>query len=85
MILFNIDKQSALRFFSVILFLIIIPKPINFRCRQDTLNKAKDDKMLHDKLQLRLQFSDEMQELLRREVQLLLSEYFITTVDVTLF
>jgi len=47
---------------------ILFQKQFNFRCWQDNLNKAKDDKMLHDKLQLGLQFSDEMQELLRREV-----------------
>lgn len=38
----------------------------------DAFNKAKDDKMLHDKLQVGLQFSDEMQELLRREVQFII-------------
>lgn len=40
----------------------------HFRCWENTLEKAKIDKVLHDKLLSGLQFSDEMQELLRREV-----------------
>ena len=59
--------------------MILYPFLIFCRCWLDSLDKAKDDDVLHNQFRTGIQFTDEMQKLVRREVKLISTIILIST------